>query len=138
MDVGSLSLLTIHFSCRNHPVYVLERHIGRYFALKPDTKKAGMHRGEGYYPRDALAELHTADRYHCPSCMVCTLRTGQFTYSVFACSRWKCVLLHPKEYVQYLLRFSSKLLYKTLLKLRCSLTSIPTKFDKKFTTLLPG
>ena len=44
-------------------MYVLERHIGRYFALKPGTKKAGMHRGEGYYPRDALAELHTADRY---------------------------------------------------------------------------
>lgn len=44
-------------------MYVLERHIGRYFALKPGTKKAGMHRGEGFYPRDALAELHTADRY---------------------------------------------------------------------------
>jgi len=43
-------------------VYVLERHIGRYFALKPGTKKAGMHRGEGFYPREALAELHTADR----------------------------------------------------------------------------
>lgn len=43
-------------------MYVLERHIGRYFALKPGTKKVGMHRGEGYYPREALAELHTADR----------------------------------------------------------------------------
>ncbi len=43
-------------------MYVLERHIGRYFALKPGTKKAGMHRGEGFYPREALAELHTADR----------------------------------------------------------------------------
>lgn len=47
-------------------MYLLERHIGRYFALKPGTKKAGMHRGEGYYPRDALAELHTADRYQLP------------------------------------------------------------------------
>ena len=56
-------MLSTCVSCRNHPVYVLERHIGRYFALKPGTKKAGMHRGEGYYPRDALAELHTADRY---------------------------------------------------------------------------
>lgn len=43
-------------------MYVLERHIGRYFALKPGTKKAGMHRGEGFYHREALAELHTADR----------------------------------------------------------------------------
>ncbi|KAA6419983.1 MAG: DNA repair complementing XP-C cells-like [Trebouxia sp. A1-2] len=48
---------------KHHPVYVLERHIGRYFALKPGTKKAGMHRGEGFYPREALAELHTADRW---------------------------------------------------------------------------
>ncbi|KAL3141472.1 hypothetical protein ABBQ32_005034 [Trebouxia sp. C0010 RCD-2024] len=48
---------------KNHPAYVLERHIGRYFALQPGTKKAGMHRGEGYYPRHALAELHTADRW---------------------------------------------------------------------------
>ncbi|KAL0052801.1 hypothetical protein WJX82_007986 [Trebouxia sp. C0006] len=48
---------------KHHPVYVLERHIGRYFALKPGTKKAGMHRGEGFYHRDALAELHTADRW---------------------------------------------------------------------------
>ena len=45
-------------------MYVLERHISRYFALKPGTKKVGMHRGEGFYHRDALAELHTADR-HC-------------------------------------------------------------------------
>ncbi|KAL0038560.1 hypothetical protein WJX77_010735 [Trebouxia sp. C0004] len=48
---------------KHHPVYILERHIGRYFALKPGTKKAGMHRGEGFYPREALAELHTADRW---------------------------------------------------------------------------
>lgn len=66
--------MTAHIVCRNHPVYVLERHIGRYFALKPGTKKVGMHRGEGYYPRDALAELHTADRYHCSSRMACTVR----------------------------------------------------------------
>ena len=44
-------------------MFVLERHISRYFALKPGTKKAGMHRGEAFYPREALAELHTADRY---------------------------------------------------------------------------
>lgn len=48
---------------KHHPVFVLERHISRYFALKPGTKKAGMHRGEAFYPREALAELHTADRW---------------------------------------------------------------------------
>lgn len=50
-------------ACRHHPLYILERHIGRYFALKPGTARAGMHRGEAFYPRDALTELHTADRY---------------------------------------------------------------------------
>ena len=50
-------------ACRHHPLYILERHIGRYFALKPGTGRAGMHRGEAFYPRDALTELHTADRY---------------------------------------------------------------------------
>jgi hypothetical protein len=55
-------------------VYVLERHIGRYFALKPGTKKAGMHRGEGFYHRDALAELHTADR--------CAIQEGHISISL--------------------------------------------------------
>lgn len=59
-------------------MYVLERHIGRYFALKPGTKKAGMHRGEGFYPREALAELHTADR--------CTVQEGS---SVFLAAQVK-------------------------------------------------
>ena len=77
IGTGSVSFLTTRMVCRHHPVYVLERHIGRYFALKPGTKKVGMHRGEGYYPRDALAELHTADRYHCPSCRACECRVCQ-------------------------------------------------------------
>ena len=44
---------------RSHPRYVLERHIGRYQALKPGTTKLGLHRGEAFYPRDALQDLHT-------------------------------------------------------------------------------
>ncbi|KAK9908106.1 hypothetical protein WJX75_002826 [Coccomyxa subellipsoidea] len=46
---------------KSHPRYVLERHIGRYQALKPDTAKLGLHRGEPFYPREALQDLHTVD-----------------------------------------------------------------------------
>ncbi len=45
--------------CRSHPRYVLERHITRYQVLKPGTRKVGLHRGEAFYPRGALEELHT-------------------------------------------------------------------------------
>jgi hypothetical protein len=44
---------------RAHPRWVLERHIGRYWALAPNTPVAGWHRGETYYERSALQELHT-------------------------------------------------------------------------------
>ncbi|BDA45057.1 probable DNA repair protein complementing XP-C cells homolog [Coccomyxa sp. Obi] len=46
---------------KSHPRYVLERHIGRYQALKPGTTKLGLHRGEAFYPRGALQDLHTAE-----------------------------------------------------------------------------
>ncbi len=44
-------------------MYVLERHIGKYQALAPGTKKSGLHRGEAFYHRTALSELHTSDRW---------------------------------------------------------------------------
>ena len=44
-------------------MYVLERHIGKYQALAPGTKKSGLHRGEAFYHRTALSELHTAERW---------------------------------------------------------------------------
>ncbi len=44
---------------RAHPRFVLQRHIKRYSALKPGTRLAGLHRGEPYYQRSALQELHT-------------------------------------------------------------------------------
>ena len=39
---------------------MLQRHVGRYQALLPATKAAGMHKGEQFYPRSALQDLHTA------------------------------------------------------------------------------
>ena len=29
---------------KSHPVYVLERHIAKYQALRPEAKKCGLHR----------------------------------------------------------------------------------------------
>ena len=46
-------------ACRAHPRWVLQRHIGRYLTLEPGTRMAGLHRGEAFYPRSALCELHT-------------------------------------------------------------------------------
>lgn len=39
---------------------MLQRHIGRYQALLPNTKAEGMHKGEAFYLRSALQDLHTA------------------------------------------------------------------------------
>jgi hypothetical protein len=48
---------------RKHPLYVLERHISRYQSLMPGTAKLGLHRGEAYYDRSRLADLHSAERW---------------------------------------------------------------------------
>ena len=43
--------------------YVLERHITRYQGLEPGTARLGLHRGEAYYDRSRLSDLHSADRW---------------------------------------------------------------------------
>ncbi|KAL6778143.1 hypothetical protein ACKKBG_A17090 [Auxenochlorella protothecoides x Auxenochlorella symbiontica] len=48
---------------RAHGVYVLERHIPKHQALRPGVKAHGMHRGEAYYVRRDLADVHTQDRW---------------------------------------------------------------------------
>ncbi|KFM24497.1 DNA repair protein complementing XP-C cells-like protein [Auxenochlorella protothecoides] len=48
---------------RAHGVYVLERHIPKHQALRPGVKAHGMHRGEAYYVRKDLADVHTQDRW---------------------------------------------------------------------------
>ncbi|GLI64108.1 hypothetical protein VaNZ11_007283 [Volvox africanus] len=48
---------------KNHPLYVLKRHIGKYEALRPRTVPLGLHRGEPYYPRSDLSVLHTVERW---------------------------------------------------------------------------
>ena len=44
-------------------VYVLERHIARYQGLKPGTKRLGLHKGESYYDRSCVSDLHSACRW---------------------------------------------------------------------------
>ncbi|GMH36283.1 hypothetical protein BSKO_04151 [Bryopsis sp. KO-2023] len=43
---------------KKHPVYVLQRHIKKYQSLVPDAVRAGLHRGEGYYLREDLSDVH--------------------------------------------------------------------------------
>lgn len=48
---------------KRHPVYVLKRHISRYQGLTPGASQLGVHRGEPYYDRAAVVELHAAGRW---------------------------------------------------------------------------
>eukprot|EP00891_Asterochloris_glomerata_P007608 jgi/Astpho2/7608/Aster-x0327 len=48
---------------RNHPLYILERHLGRYDAVRPGAANQGLHRGEKYFLRDDLVHLHTKERW---------------------------------------------------------------------------
>ena len=48
---------------RKHPLYVLKRAIGKYQGLKPGTAPLGLHRGEPYFDRSALSELHSAEKW---------------------------------------------------------------------------
>ena len=46
-----------------HPRFMLHRHISKYQALRPGAKPMGMHRGEAYYLREDVGEVHTADTW---------------------------------------------------------------------------
>jgi len=49
---------------RAHPKYVLERHVGTYQALRPDAAPAaGLHKGERFWLRADVVELHTAEQW---------------------------------------------------------------------------
>lgn len=48
---------------KNHVDYVLKRHVGKYQILVPKAEAAGMHKGEPYYFRKDLVDIHTADRW---------------------------------------------------------------------------
>lgn len=41
----------------------MRRHIGKYRALRPGARAAGVHRGEPFYDRAAIEELHTAEQW---------------------------------------------------------------------------
>ncbi|KAL4458322.1 hypothetical protein ABPG75_013187 [Micractinium tetrahymenae] len=48
---------------KTHPTFVLDRHIGKYQAIVPWAKKAGMHKQEPYWYRKDLADLHTNEQW---------------------------------------------------------------------------
>lgn len=48
---------------RKHPLFALHRHIGKYQVLRPGSKPLGMHRGEPYYSREDVCDVHTSDRW---------------------------------------------------------------------------
>lgn len=48
---------------KHHPLVILQRHITKYQALMPGAPVLGLHRGEPYYSRSDLQELHTVERW---------------------------------------------------------------------------
>lgn len=48
---------------KQHPLYVLERHITKYCALVPGAKPLGAHKGEPFFSKVDVQELHTAERW---------------------------------------------------------------------------
>ena len=52
-------------------MYILERHIARYDALRPGARCSGVHKNEKYWQRADVKPLHTAER--CPPLGSCCL-----------------------------------------------------------------
>ncbi|GAX72825.1 hypothetical protein CEUSTIGMA_g280.t1 [Chlamydomonas eustigma] len=48
---------------KSHPVYILKRHLTKYQALRPGSTLLGTHKGEPYYARSAMSDLHTPERW---------------------------------------------------------------------------
>lgn len=62
-QLAQRSLPTTIDGFKSHPLYVLQRHISRYQDLAPGAKACGLHRGEAYFLREDVCELHTAERW---------------------------------------------------------------------------
>lgn len=48
---------------KNHPTYVLKRHISKYQCVKPGATFCGCHNGEMYYNKEDITELHTVQKW---------------------------------------------------------------------------
>jgi len=48
---------------KNHPTYVLKRHISKYQCVKPGSTFCGCHNGEMYYNKKDITELHTIQKW---------------------------------------------------------------------------
>ena len=58
-----LSTQCVSLGCRAHPRYVLQRHIGTYQALRTGAVSVGVFKGELYWLRADLVELHSAEQW---------------------------------------------------------------------------
>eukprot|EP00850_Spirogloea_muscicola_P006439 SM000030S11448 [mRNA] locus=s30:669086:672434:- [translate_table: standard] len=65
MEVRELteSLPTSQQAYKAHPLYALERWLGKYQALHPQGPVLGYCAGQAVYPRECVQSLHTADRW---------------------------------------------------------------------------
>ena len=57
------SLPTTIDGFKNHKEFILKRHINKYQILLPGSAAVGVHKGEPYYLRKDLRDIHTADRW---------------------------------------------------------------------------
>ncbi|XP_058448004.1 DNA repair protein complementing XP-C cells homolog [Malaya genurostris] len=71
--------------CKNHPLYVLKRHLLRYEALYPvDVPSLGFVRGEAIYARECLFVLQTREKWYKQGRVVKAFETA---YKMVKC--WK-------------------------------------------------
>ncbi|KAL4536811.1 hypothetical protein Ndes2437B_g06215 [Nannochloris sp. 'desiccata'] len=58
-----LTLPTTIDGFKNHATFILSRHITKYQTLVPGSKVLGTHKGEAYYSREDVGEVHTAEKW---------------------------------------------------------------------------
>jgi len=58
-----LTLPTTIDGFKNHATFILARHITKYQTLVPGSKVLGTHKGEAYYNREDVGEVHTAEKW---------------------------------------------------------------------------
>ena len=44
---------------KDHPLYVIERHLLKFQAIRPNAEPVGLFREEAVFSRDSLATLHS-------------------------------------------------------------------------------
>lgn len=78
--------MQLHSRCKNHPLYVLKRHLLKFEALYPaDVPSLGFVRGEAIYARECLFVLQTREKWYKQGRVVKPFETA---YKVVKCWRY--------------------------------------------------